>query len=113
MKIAPTGNRLLVKVSKVRNYKSIALPQGTSLQGSASIGEIVAVGPGYLSDKKTDDGKSIYDATEIKIGEKIIFNMRAGLVLSSEYRLIREDEVIGKVAEMGFEIGDELFSSDD
>lgn len=110
MKILPTGNRLLVKTEKITNYKNVLLPQGTTFQGAASVGEVIGIGPGYLSDKKTDDGKVIYDPMEIKIGEKIIFNMRAGLVLSSNFRLIREDEVIAKVSDLGTEIGDELFT---
>ncbi len=109
MKIAPTGNRLLVKVLTRDSYKSIALPQAVTIQGSAAIGDVIGVGPGYLSDKTTDDGKKIYDATEIKVGERIIFNMRAGLVLSKTYRLIREDEVIAAINSEGVEIGDELF----
>ncbi len=112
MKIQPTGNRLLVKVVKTQSYKGIALPQSVTIQGSAAIGDVIGVGPGYLSEKETEDGKKIYDATEIKIGEKIVFNMRAGLVLSSDYRLIREDEVLARINSDGVEIGDNLFVED-
>ena len=109
MKILPTGNRLLVKILTRDAYKSIVLPKTVTIQGSAAVGIVAITGPGYLSEKLTDDGKKIYDATEIKAGEKIILNMRAGLVLNKKYRLIREDEVIAKVNDLGFEIGDELF----
>jgi len=113
MKIKPTGDRLLVRVIKLEMHKGIVLPDRTMLQGSAATAEVMGLGQGYLSDKKTDNGKDIWNDLDSKVGDKIIFNARAGLGLTPKYRLIHESEIIARICEEGTDIGDEILSGDD
>lgn len=105
MKIKPKGDRLLVRtLKKEMSQGGIILPE--KFQLISSLGEVVATGPGYLSDKKTDDGKEIWDPLESKIGDKIVFFKQAGVSLSENYRLIHDKDVLATLDESGFEIGD-------
>jgi len=57
-------------------------------------GEVVAVGPGRL----TDDGKRI--AMEIKVGEKVLYAKYAGTEIKldgEEYLIVRESDILGKL----------------
>lgn len=113
MKIQPMGDRILIKVIKIEEHKGIIIAQTATVSGSAAVGEVIGLGQGYLSDKKTDDGKAIWDSLDSKVGERIIFNARAGLALSPKYRLIHENEIIAKINDTGIDIGDELLSGDE
>jgi len=114
MKIQPMGDRILIKVIKIEEHKGIIMPQNVIISGNAAIGEIVGLGQGYLSDKKDEiTQKSLWDPLESKVNERIIFNSRAGLALSKNYRLIHENEIIAKINDQGIDIGDELLSGDE
>lgn len=105
MKIKPLGDRLLVRVLKAETTSGgILLPD--KLRLISSLGEVVATGPGYLSDEKNEDGTEKWDSTESKIGDKIVFFKQSGVALSEKFRLIHDKDVLGKVEEGGFEIGD-------
>lgn len=104
MKIKPMGDRLLVKILKTETTSGgIVLPD--KFQLISSLGEVVMTGPGYLSDKKTKDGKDIWDPTESKIGSKIFFFKQAGVALSEKFRLIHDKDVLARIDDSGFEIG--------
>ena len=115
MKIRPIGDRILIRIIKIQDniFKNVVIPEHITIGGSAGVGEIVGLGQGYLSNDKSDDGKAIWEPLESKVGEKILFNAKAGLALSKKFRLIRESEVIAKLSEDGIDIGDELLSGDD
>ena len=105
MKIKPKGDRILVKILKSEmSSGGIILPE--KFQLISSLGEVVAIGPGYLSDKKMDDGKEIWDPLESKIGDQIVFFKQAGISLSDKYRLIHDKDVLATLDKDGFEIGD-------
>ena len=106
MKIKPTGDRLLVKIVKIEEFKGILLAHTTTINGSAAIGDVIGLGEGYLSSEKNADGTQKWDLLEAKVGERIIFNARAGLALTQKIRLIRESEVLAKIGEEGTDIGD-------
>jgi len=112
MKILPLGDRILLRIIKVQEQGVIkgglVIPESVTISGAAGVGEIVAVGMGYLMDKKTDDGKPMWESLESRVGERIIFNSRAGLALSKKFRFIRESEIIAKIGDDGYNIGDEL-----
>jgi len=106
MKIKPLGDRLLVKILKTETTSGgIVLPD--KFQMISSLGEVVATGLGYLSDKKTADEKEIWDSLESKIGDKIFFFSKAGVTVSEKFRLIHDKDVLARLDDKdGFEIGD-------
>jgi len=58
-------------------------------------GEVVAVGPGRLS----DEGKRI--SIEVKVGDKVIYSKYAGTELKEEeeeYLIVREADILAKLA---------------
>jgi len=105
MKIKPKGDRILIKIlKKEMSSGGIILPE--KFQLISSLGEVVATGPGYLSDKKTNDGKDIWEPLESKIGDEVVFFKQAGVSLSEKYRLIHDKDILATLDETGFEIGD-------
>jgi chaperonin GroES len=106
MKIKPLGDRLLVKILKTETTSGgILLPD--KFQLISSLGEVVATGPGYLSDEKTEDKKDKWDPTFSKVGDKIFFFKQSGVALSEKYRLLHDKDVLARIDdENGFEIGD-------
>lgn len=113
MKIKPVGDRILIRIIKLQEQgaiKGVIVPEHITISGGAGVAEILGLGQGYLSEK---DGKQSWEPLEAKVGERILFNSKAGLALSKKYRLIRESEIIAKIAEDGVDIGNELLSGDD
>lgn len=107
MKIIPTGDRLLIKTLKTEaSTGGIFLPQ--KIQMTASIGEIVATGPGYLSDEKNPDGSEKWEPTEHKKGQKILFFSKMGIVINDRFRLLHDKDILALISpgEDGIEIGD-------
>jgi len=116
MKIKPVGDRILLKIIKIQEQiinKNIVLPDVVTFGGNIGVAEVIGIGQGYLSDKKTENNQPIWEPLETKVGEKIIFNSRAGLGLSKTYRIIRESEIIAKLTADGIDIGDELLGGDE
>ena len=92
MKIRPLQDRLIVKrVEEEEKTKGgIIIPD--SAKEKPQEGEVIAVGPG----KVTDEGKKI--PLDIKAGDRILFGKYAGTEIkfdSQEYLIIKEDEVLG------------------
>ncbi len=116
MKIKPEGDRILIKIIKIQDQGVIkgglVLPDSITFNGNAGVAEIIGLGKGYLSDKKNDDGTSIWEPLESKVGERIIFNSRAGLALSKKFRMIRESEILAKICDEGVDVGDELIGTE-
>ena len=116
MKVLPVGDRILIRIVKIQEQgvvKGIIIPESVTTGGSVGIGEICGLGQGYLSNDKDKKGNSIWDPLESKIGERIIFNSRAGLGLSKKYRLIRESEIIARLCKEGVDIGNEILDGND
>jgi co-chaperonin GroES (HSP10) len=118
MKIKPLGDRILIKILKINEVyaskiKGIALPDIYKAGGNVGVAEIIGIGQGYMSEKKDENQVQLWDPLESKVGERIIFNSKAGLGLSDKFRLIRESEIVAKISNDGVEIGDELFDGGD
>ena len=115
MKIKPTGDRIVIRVLNLNEQKlnkGIIMPDHiTTFGGSAGVAEIVGIGSGYLGDKK--DGVQLWEPLESKIGERILFNNKAGVGLTKKYRLIRESEILARIDPEGTDIGEGLLGSDD
>lgn len=105
MKIKPLGDRLLIKILKVETTSGgILLPE--KFQLVSSLGEVVATGPGYLGDEKNTDGSEKWDPTLSKVGDKVFFFKQSGVALSEKYRLLHDKDILAKISDDGFEIGD-------
>ncbi len=116
MKIKPTGDRILIRIIKIQEQgvvKGVIIPESVTTGGNVGIAEICGLGQGYLSNDKDKKGNSIWDPLESKIGDRIIFNARAGLGLSKKYRLIRESEILANLCKDGVDIGSDFWGDED
>ncbi|MYA96798.1 MAG: co-chaperone GroES [Nitrospinae bacterium] len=93
-RIQPLQDRILVKRldEEEEQIGGIIIPD--SAKEKPQEGEVVAVGPG----KVTDDGKR--QAPEVSEGDKILFAKYAGTEVKSEgeeYLIMREDDVLAVI----------------
>ncbi len=93
-KLQPLGDRVVVKPIKQEEVSKggIVLPD-TATKEKPQEGEVIAVGPGKLS----DEGKRI--ALEVKEGERVIFAKYAGTeykIDDEEYLILRENDILAK-----------------
>jgi chaperonin GroES len=94
-KVEPLGDRVMIKpVPKEEVSKGgIVLPD-TATKEKPQEGEIVAVGPGKLSE---DGSKRI--AMEVKVGDKVIYSKYAGTEIKiddEELIILRESDILAK-----------------
>ena len=90
-KIQPLQDRILVKRLETEEEQVGGIIIPDSAKEKPQEGEVVAVGPG----KVTDDGKR--QAPEVSKGDKILFAKYAGTEVKSdgeEYLIMREDDVL-------------------
>ena len=94
MKIRPLNDRLLVKRLEevARTAGGIIIPD--SAKEKPVEGEVVAVGPGKLSDKG--------DRTplQVKAGDRVLFSKYGGTDVKldgEDYLIMREDDILGIV----------------
>ena len=116
MKIQPMGDRILIRIMKLQEQnvvKGVFIPEHVTIGGSVGVAEVVGLGQGYMSNDKISEGQTTWDPLETKIGERILFNSKAGIGLSKKYRLIRESEIVAKICDAGIDIGNELLSGDE
>ncbi len=93
VKLSPLGDRVVIKpISKEEVTKGgIVIPD--TAKEKPQEGEIIAVGPGRLS----DEGKRI--AMEVKEGDKIIYAKYAGTEIKiddEELIILRESDILAK-----------------
>jgi len=90
-KIKPLGNRVLVKRSEAQRSKGgILLPD--TAQEKPKQGEVVAVGPGKL----TEDGTTT--PLEVQVGDLVLFSSYAGTEVNDQdeqYLIMSEDDILG------------------
>ena len=94
MKMKPLADRVVIKPSPAdeRTKGGIILPD--TAKEKPVIGEVVAVGPGKI----TDDGKTI--APEVKVGDKVLYGKYSGTEVTiegDEYLIMREADVFAIV----------------
>ena len=90
----PLADRVVIKPSPAdeKTKGGIILPD--TAKEKPVIGEVVAVGPG----KVTDDGKKI--APEVKVGDKVLYGKYSGTEVTidgDEYLIMREADVVAIV----------------
>lgn len=94
MKMKPLADRVVIKPSPAdeKSKGGIILPD--TAKEKPVIGEVVAVGPG----KVTDDGKKILP--EVKVGDKVLYGKYSGTEVTidgDEYLIMRESDVFAIV----------------
>jgi chaperonin GroES len=92
MNIRPLYDRIVVKRIEQQEQMQGGLYIPDTAKEKPQEGEVVAVGKG----KRLDDGKVV--PLDVKVGDRILFGKYSGSdikILSDEYLIMREDEVLG------------------
>ena len=94
MKMKPLADRVVIKPSPAdeKTKGGIILPD--TAKEKPVIGEVVAVGPGKI----TDDGKKI--TPEVRVGDKVLYGKYSGTEVTidgNEYLIMREADVFAIV----------------
>ena len=94
-KIRPLADRLVVKeLPREERVGSLFIPQTASDQHPVRRAEVVAVGPGRV----TDSGKLI--EPRVKTGDKVLFGKYSGSEIKvdgEELLIMREEDILGVV----------------
>jgi len=94
MKIKPLSDRVVIKPAPAEEKTKGGIILPDTAKEKPVIGEIVAVGPGKIS----DDGKKI--PMELKIGDKVLYGKYSGTevtVEGDEYLIMREADIFAIV----------------
>jgi chaperonin GroES len=94
MKFKPLRDRVLVKYSEESERTAGGLYIPDTAKEKSQKGEIVAVGPGKI----TDDGK--LQPISVKVGDIVLFDKYSGSKVTMddvEYLIIREEDILGIV----------------
>jgi len=92
-KIEPLGDRVVIKPLPKEEISKGGLVIPDTAKEKPQEGEIVAVGPGKLS----EDGKRM--AMEVKVGDKVIYSKYAGTEFKlddEEVVIMRESDILAK-----------------
>jgi chaperonin GroES len=94
MKMKPLADRVVIKPSPAdeRTKGGIILPD--TAKEKPVMGEVVAVGPGKVS----DDGKKI--VPEVKVGDKVLYGKYSGTEVTvdgDDYLIMREADIFAIV----------------
>jgi chaperonin GroES len=95
MQIKPLADRVVVKPLEETEQMKGGLYIPDTAKEKPQQGEVVAVGPGRLS----DDGKRI--ELELKVGDRVIYGKYSGTEVTvgdEEYLILRESDVLAVVA---------------
>ena len=91
-KLRPLHDRILIKRVAEEEVRRGGIIIPDTAKEKPQEGEVVAVGPGRL----TEDGKRV--APEVKKGDRILVGKYSGTdvkIDGTEYTILREDEVLG------------------
>jgi chaperonin GroES len=94
MKMKPLADRVIVKPSPAEEKTKGGIILPDTAKEKPVIGEVVAVGPG----KVTDDGKKV--ALEVKVGDKVLYGKYSGTevtVEGEELLIMREADIFAIV----------------
>ncbi len=90
MKIKPLADRVIIKPSPAEEKTKGGIILPDTAKEKPVIGEVVAVGPGKVS----DEGKTI--APEVKVGDKVLYGKYSGTEVTvdgEEYLIMRESDI--------------------
>lgn len=94
MKVKPLADRVVIKPAPAEEKTKGGIILPDTAKEKPVIGEVVAVGPG----KVTDDGKKI--APEVKVGDKVLYGKYSGTEVTidgEEYLIMREADIFAIV----------------
>jgi len=94
MRIKPLSDRVVIKPSPAEEKTKGGIILPDTAKEKPVVGEIVAVGPGKVS----DDGKKI--PMEVKVGDKVLYGKYSGTevtVEGEEYLIMREADIFAIV----------------
>jgi chaperonin GroES len=94
MKMKPLADRVVIKPAPAEEKTKGGIILPDTAKEKPVIGEIVAVGPGKVS----DDGKKI--PMEVKVGDKVLYGKYSGTevtVEGEEYLIMREADIFAIV----------------
>ena len=92
-KIEPLGDRVVIKPTPKEEVSKGGIVLPDTAQGKPQEGEIIAVGPGKL----TEDGKRI--VMEVKEGDKVVYHKYAGTdfkLNDEELVIMRESDILAR-----------------
>jgi len=95
MNVKPLADRILVRRIEEQETKRGGIIIPDTAKEKPQEGEIVAVGPGRM----TEEGKRI--AMEVKKGDRVLIGKYSGTEVKidgTEYVILREDDVLGILA---------------
>ena len=93
VKLQPLADRLVVKPIEAEEKTKAGIYLPDTAKEKPQEGEVVAVGPGRLS----DDGKRI--AMDIKVGDIVVYAKYGGTEIKlddEEYMILRESDILAK-----------------
>ena len=94
MKIKPLDDRIVVKPLEAEEVKKGGIIIPDTAKEKPQEGEVIAVGPGRMSDA----GKRI--PVEVKKGDRILFGKYSGTevtVVGKEYLIMRESDILAVI----------------
>ena len=94
MKMKPLADRVVVKPSAAEEKTKGGIILPDTAKEKPVMGEVVAVGPGKVS----DDGKKI--SPEVKVGDKVLYGKYSGTEVTvdgEEYLIMREADIFAIV----------------
>jgi chaperonin GroES len=94
MKMKPLADRVIIKPAPAEEKTKVGIILPDTAKEKPVIGEVVAVGPGKVS----DDGKKI--PCEVKVGDKVLYGKYSGTevtVEGEEYLIMREADIFAVV----------------
>ena len=92
LNVKPLGDRVLVEAVEEKEVKKGGIIIPDTAKEKPQEGEVIAVGPG----KVTDDGK--LQPMSVKVGDKILFGKYSGSEVKlgdDEFLIMREEDVLG------------------
>jgi chaperonin GroES len=93
VKLQPLADRLVVKPIEAEEKTKAGIYLPDTAKEKPQEGEVVAVGPGRLS----DDGKRI--AMDVKVGDIVVYAKYGGTEIKiddEEYMILRESDILAK-----------------
>ncbi len=94
MNIKPLGDRVVIKPSPAEEKTKGGIILPDTAKEKPVVGEIVAIGPGRIS----DEGKKI--PMELKVGDKVLYGKYSGTEVTldgHEYLIMRESDIFAVV----------------
>ncbi|MGB2958002.1 MAG: co-chaperone GroES [Bacteroidota bacterium] len=94
MKMKPLADRVVIKPSEAEETSKGGIILPDTAKEKPVVGEVVAVGPGKVS----DDGKKV--PMEVKVGDKVLYGKYSGTevtVEGEEYLIMREADIFAVV----------------